>query len=37
MYEIKIHDIHDIEDLWKRLMQTWFDSNQDVIDTAKDQ
>ena len=32
--EIKIHDV---EDLWKRLMQNWFDSDQDIIDTAKDQ
>jgi len=34
VYEIKIHDV---EDLWKRLMQTWFDSEQDIIDTARDQ
>ena len=34
MYETKIHDI---EDLWKRLIQTWFESDQDIIDTAKDQ
>jgi len=32
MYEIKIHDV---EDLWKLLMQTWFDLNQDIIDTTK--
>jgi len=29
--------IHDFEDLWKRLMQIWFDSDQDIIDTAIDQ
>jgi len=34
VYEIKIHDA---EDLWKRSMQTWFESDQDIIDTAKDQ
>jgi len=34
VYEIKIHDD---ENLWKRLMQTWFDSDQDIIDTAQDQ
>ena len=35
VYEIKIHGV---EDMWKRLMQTWFDLDQDIIiDTAKDQ
>ena len=34
VYKIKIHDV---EDLWKRLMQTLFDSGQDIIETAKDQ
>ena len=29
--------IHDIDDLRKRLMQTWFDFEQDVIDAAIDQ
>jgi len=29
--------IHDIDDLWKRLMQTWSDFDQDIIDTAIDQ
>jgi len=26
--------IRDIDDLWKRLMQTWFDFNQDIIDAG---
>jgi len=30
-------NIHDIDDLSKRLMQTWFDFDQDIIDTAIDQ
>ena len=34
MYETKIHDI---DDLRKRLMQTWFDFDQDITDTAIDQ
>jgi len=34
MYETKIHDI---DDLWKCLMQTWFDSEQDITNTAIDQ
>jgi len=34
VYETKIHDI---DDLWKRLMQTWSDFDQDIIDTAIDQ
>ena len=34
MYEIKSHVI---DDLRKRLMQTWFDFDQDIIDTAIDQ
>jgi len=29
--------IHGIDDLRKRLMQTWFDFDQDIIDTATDQ
>jgi len=28
---------HDIDDLGKRLMQTWLDFKQDVIDAAIDQ
>jgi len=34
MYETKIHDI---DDLWKHVMQTWSDFDQDIIDTAIDQ
>jgi len=34
VYETKIHNI---DDLRKRLMQTWFDFDQDIIDTAIDQ
>jgi len=34
MYETKIHDI---DDLHKRLMQTWFDFDQDIIDAVIDQ
>jgi len=34
VYETKIHDI---DDLRKRLIQTWFDFNQHIIDTAIDQ
>ena len=34
VYETKIHDI---DDLWKRLMQTWCDFDQDIINTAIDQ
>jgi len=34
VYETKIHGT---DDLWKRLMQTWFDFDQDIIDTAFDQ
>ena len=30
----KIHDIHE---LLKRLMQTWFECEQDIIDAAIDQ
>jgi len=33
VYETKIHDINDLR---KRLMQTWFDFDQDIIDTAID-
>jgi len=29
--------IHDIDNLWKHLIQTWCDSDQDIIDTANDQ
>jgi len=29
--------IHGIDDLRKCLMQTWFDFDQDIIDTAIDQ
>ena len=36
MYEIKIHD-HDVDDLRKHLMRTWFDFVQDIIDAAIDQ
>jgi len=34
VYETKIYDI---DDLWKRLMQTRFDFDHIVIDTAIDQ
>jgi len=34
MYETKIHDI---DDLCKRLMQTWFDSDQNIMDAVIDQ
>jgi len=34
MYETKIHDI---DDLRKRLMQTWFDFDQDITDPAINQ
>jgi len=34
MYEAKIHDI---DNLRKRLMQTWFDFDQDITDAAIDQ
>jgi len=34
MHETKIHDINALR---KRLMQTWFDFDQDIIDTAIDQ
>ena len=34
VYETKIHDI---DDLRKRLMQTWFDFDQDITDAAIDQ
>jgi len=34
VYETKIHDI---DDLRKRLMQTWLDFDQDIINTAIDQ
>jgi len=34
VYETKIHDIDDVR---KRLMQTWFDFDQDITDTAIDQ
>jgi len=33
-YETKIHDIDDVR---KRLMQTWFDFELDIINTAIDQ
>ena len=29
--------IHDFDDLRKRLMQTWFDFDQDIIDATIDQ
>jgi len=29
--------IHDVDDLQKRWMQTWFDFDQEVIDTATNQ
>jgi len=29
--------VHDIDDLQKYLMQTWFDFEQDIIDAAIDQ
>jgi len=29
--------IHDIDGLHKRLMQTWFDFDQDIIDPVIDQ
>jgi len=28
---------YDIDDVWKRLMQTWFDSDQDIMDAVIDQ
>jgi len=31
VYETKIHDINDLQ---KRLMQTWFDFDQDITDAA---
>ena len=34
VYETKIHDI---DDLRKRFMQTWFDFEQDIINAAIDQ
>ena len=34
MYKTKIYDISDLQ---KRLMQTWFDFEQNVIDAAIDQ
>jgi len=34
VYETKIHDI---DDLRKRLMQTWFDLDQDITNAANDQ
>jgi len=34
VYETKIHDT---DDLRKRLMQTWFHFDQDIIDAAIDQ
>jgi len=34
VYETKIHDLDDLQ---KRLMQTWFDFDQDIIDTVIDQ
>jgi len=34
VYETKIHDIDDLQ---KSLMETWFDFNQDIIDAAIDQ
>jgi len=33
MYETKIHDIDDLQ---KHLMQTWFDFDRDLIDDAPD-
>jgi len=34
VYEIKIHDINDLR---KCLMQTWFDFDQNIIDATVDQ
>jgi len=34
MYKTKINDISDLQ---KCLMQTWYDSEQDVIDAVTDQ
>ena len=34
LYETKIHDI---DDLWKCLLQTWSDFDQDIINIAIDQ
>jgi len=34
MYETKIHDI---DDLGKRLIETWFDFDQNITDSAIDQ
>jgi len=34
MYETKIHDI---DNLRKRLIETWFDFDQDITDSAIDQ
>jgi len=34
MYETKIHDIDDLQ---KRLKQTWFDFHQDIIHATIDQ
>ena len=34
MYETKIHDIIDLR---KHLMQTWFDFEQNVVEAATDQ
>ena len=34
VYETKIHDIDDLQ---KRLMQTWFDFEQDIIKAEIDQ
>jgi len=34
VYETKIYDI---DDMWKFSIQTWFDFDQDIIDTVIDQ
>jgi len=34
MYETKIHDIDDLQ---KRLIETWFDFDLDITDSAIDQ
>jgi len=30
----RMYETNNIDDLWKRLMQTWFDFKQDVIDST---
>jgi len=36
LYSKACMKLRDIDDQWKRLMQTWFDFDQDIIDTAID-